>query len=307
MLSPGTHAVPRVALVTAAHVDPTRGDEGGLVAALAARGIDATWQAWDAPEVAWAGFDLVVLRSCWDYHRREAAFVRWLHALRDDGVRLANPVDRVLANRHKGYLLALAEHGIPIPDTELLPAGTSIDLGARLAALGWEDAVLKPAVSASADSTWRVRTAGLVPSALRLATLLEQRDMLLQRFLPAIGTGELSLIHIEGRFSHAVAKRPAEGDFRSQEEFGAQLACVEADAATREVAARALELQGADCLYARVDLVLDAAGPRLMELELIEPSLFLRLAPEALPRFAAAIADRARAGARKELERRVGR
>jgi glutathione synthase/RimK-type ligase-like ATP-grasp enzyme len=148
--------------------------------------------------------------------------------------------------------------------------------------LGGEDAVIKPAVSGTAWHTWRVRERGVSASQEEMQRLLLERDMLVQRYEPGVTEqGEWSLVFIGGFYSHAVLKQPRPGDFRSQGNFGGSVHGLEAPAALRNAAGRALALLGNGAAYARVDMIDSPQGPLLMEVELIEPVLFFNARPAA--------------------------
>jgi glutathione synthase/RimK-type ligase-like ATP-grasp enzyme len=271
----------RVALVTARKVDPFATDDAHLTRALASAGIDADWLAWDAHAADWPRYDLVVLRSTWDYPQRLAEFTAWLDAQHAAGVRLANSHAVVRDNLHKRYLARLAAAGLPVPALKLLPQGAKVTLAALAAELGSDDLVIKPAVSGTAWKTFRTRLHADPQAALD--ALLAERDTVVQRYLPEIGTGEWSLVYLGGEYSHAVLKRPKRGDFRCQGEFGGTVEARIPKAGLVQVADRVLA-RHPPTLYARVDLVVTAEGPQVMEVELVEPQLFFGPAPASLPR-----------------------
>ena len=252
---------------------------------------------WDDPRAAWAEFDAVVLRSCWDYYVRFGEFSRWLDDLERSGARLWNPAAVVRWNADKIYLRDLADDGLLLPGTEWLApeVGRVPDLGAVLERRGWDRAVVKPRVSASAHETWltdRGRAAGDQPRVAALCTG-GGKGVLVQEFVPELTTaGELSLVYVAGDFSHAVRKVAAAGEFRVQERFGGWSEPATAGAAALTAGARALARVPGPWLYARVDGVERAGRFLVMELEVFEPSLFLRHAPQAARRLAREIVSR---------------
>jgi len=297
----------RIAFATYSKEPGLVDDDRVAVAALEARGAEVRAAVWDDPGVAWGAFDAVVVRSCWDYHLRLAEFEGWLARLVARGVAVRNPPAVIRWNARKRYLLDLAARGVSTLPTVLLPVGGSDALGAALAALAaddparWRDVVVKPAVSASAFLTVRVRVGthadeGVADALRGFDALPAGSEVLVQPFAPSVAEiGETSLVYLGGRFSHAVTKRPAAGDFRVQEELGGSSRAADAPAALVAWGEGVLDAAGALCdvpvaeiTYARVDVLAEAA-PRLMELELVEPSLFLRHAPDAAERFADAI------------------
>jgi len=246
---------------------------------------------WDAAGVAWAAFDAVVVRSAWDYHLRPAQFLRWVGAVERAGTLLLNPPAVLRWNHHKSYLRDLALRGVETVPTICLPRGEEADLRRLLAARGWSEAVVKPAVSASAHETWRISGTPALVDQRRLQGLLQTGEVLVQPLLPEVRSpGEWSLVFFGGAFSHAMLKRPRAGDFRVQEELGGRAEPADPPPHLVEQAARALAAAAAPCLYARVDGVERAGRLVLMELELIEPVLYFGADVAAPDRFAAALA-----------------
>lgn len=289
-------------------------DQELLLGALRAAGLRVEMLAWDDPaSLRPADFDLCVLRSCWNYFGAPEAFLAWCaEAARDS--RLLNPLPVVRWNLHKRYLLELEAAGVPAVPTVLLERGAAAELPAVLAERGWRDVVVKPAVSAASYRTRRFRPGEAEAGREFLASLLAERDALVQPYLPsAEGPGERAVVWIDGEIRHAVRKSlrltgehervseeapvvPAE---RELAERAIELARTRALAgegagnATRSPDA-ANEREGGGLLYARVDLLADEAGElRVSELELIEPSLFLLQSPPALDRLVRAIAREA--------------
>ena len=267
-------------------------DDRLLLPALAAHGIEGAAAVWDDPAEDWGRFGAVVVRSCWDYHHKLAPFEEWTLRLEADGVPLWNPAPLLRWNARKTYLLDLAARGVPIVPTRFLHPPEVPALDAVLEDAGWVEAVVKPVVSASAHETWRAGR-GRVPDAARFARLAARMPVMVQPFLREVEReGEWSLCFFDGRFSHAVLKRPRPGDFRVQTDHGGVAQGAEASEALVASAAAALAAAGSPTVYARVDGCMLDGVFHLMELELLEPGLFLALEPRAPARFAAAIARR---------------
>ena len=282
----------RIAFVTYSGLPGLSNDDRLAVAELTRLGAQVDATVWDDPGVRWASYDRVVIRSCWDYHLRPGAFLDWLARLEEDGVSLWNPAPVVRANVDQGYLVDLAAKGVPVVPTMRLERGERADLPGLLAERGWDEAVVKPSVSASAFRTRRVRPEDAATAQEGLEEMLAASGALVQRFLPEIQTrGEWSFLFLGGEYSHAVLKRPKTGDFRVQEELGGSSVLERPGPALADQARAVTATIPRPWLYARVDGVEIDGVFTLMELELIEPHLFLGWEPDAPARFAEAILD----------------
>lgn len=279
-----------IALATSEELPELDPDDAPLVAALAERGLEPRPVVWSDPDVDWAAFDLCLVRSVWDYFHRPAEFLDWVGRV-GEAVPLWNPPETVRWNAHKSYLGDLAARGVPVIPTAWARRGEAADLAAILAERGWDDAVVKPAVSGGSRGLHRV--GDLAAAQAHLDALLAEGDAMVQPFLPSIGGGELSVICIEGEPRHAVRKTPRAGDIRVQPEHGGVVERAEPDAAEAEAVAAVLAALEHPALYARVDLVRGPGGePLLIELECIEPRLFLEQAPETAGHVADAVLAR---------------
>jgi hypothetical protein len=252
-----------------------------LRAALERAGVSAETRAWDDPSVEWGACAMAVIRSTWNYVRNHDAFLAWVDRCASLTT-LWNPASVVRWNSHKGYLLELAAKGLPVVPTTLLRRGSAARL--RLDA---DQVVIKPAVSAGSFGTIRVGRDELARAQAHLDQMLPERDMMVQPYLPSVEThGERSLVWIDGRFTHEIRKGARFSGDRQRVSGPLPVGAEE-----RAVAERIIAAAPGPLLYARVDLARDEAGhPQLMELELIEPSLFLEGAPAAASQLAAAIA-----------------
>jgi glutathione synthase/RimK-type ligase-like ATP-grasp enzyme len=233
---------------------------------------------WSDRDVDWPRFAGVVIRSCWDYHLRVEEFLSWIDGLERRGIPVVNSPSLIRWNVDKRYLEELSNKGIRIPDTLWLGCGEQVDLEFVCRQRGWKSAVVKPLVSASAYRTER-RDRGDVLG-----------PMMIQEYVEEIETqGEWSLMYFSGEFSHAVRKRARAGEFRVQSEFGGTAELDSAPADVRTAAEAALAATPSLPVYARVDLVQQSSIVALMELELIEPELFLKQSARASRRLAGAI------------------
>lgn len=278
----------RVVLATCRHHPALTASDELLAAHIRNDGATAQAMPWDDIVPAGLGDAVVCLRSTWDYHKRSDEFRAWIGALRAHRARVVNPAETVLWNMDKEYLAWLEARGIAIPETRWIAPGASFDLPQLLAGAGWDRAVLKPRISATAYGTHLVTAGSVLGAAERDA--LARSGALLQAFVPEIqAAGEISLVFFDGRFSHAVRKQPSPGDFRVQHEFGGTVGPAAASVALQDFGLRVLATIPCRWIYARVDIVDTARGPLLMELELIEPDLFLTFGGAAASRLADAL------------------
>jgi hypothetical protein len=306
----------RIALATCSALPDLDPDDFPLAAALVMRGADVQVAVWDDPSVLWGGFDLVVIRSTWDYAQRRGEFVAWAQRV-SQMTRLSNPFPVIRWNTDKHYLAELERAGVSVVPTlwlepELHLSGRA--LHTRFPAGG--DFVIKPAVSAGSLDTGRytainASSRGLaIQHAKRL--LGDERTVMIQRYLSSVDTeGEHAHVFISGEYSHSILKAAlldgpdvaVDGTYRPE-----RVSPISPDADEIEVArtvvrtARRLLTESSNgvpvesdpFLYARVDLVHDDEGrPVLMELEMVEPSLFFRYGDGSLDRFADAVIARA--------------
>jgi hypothetical protein len=281
--------VPSVRLVTAAHVPDMVPDDRELLYALGRRGVTTEVAVWDDPAVDWAAAAVTVVRSVFDYHLRRDEFIAWVDRI-EPLTRLFNSPEIIRWNSHKSYLRRLAASGIATVPTAWAERGHAVDLRALLTERSWSEAIVKPAVSASAHGTLKVGPANLAAGQAHLDALLRSTDALVQPYLHEIeSAGETSLIWLDGVQTHSV-RRPAGLHSPPDTMLGkpfdpppAELAFAHAVYAWIRPAP----------LYARVDL-LDTRdrGVLLLELELIEPALYLGHSTAVADTFAAAIERR---------------
>lgn len=275
-----------IAIATCRDLPNLNDDDRAVMDRLHQIGVEAVPCIWDDPSVNWVAYDAVLIRSVWDYTGRRADLLAWLDGLDAAGVLAWNPTDMIRWNSHKGYLRDLEGRGIKVVSTEWLTA--SDDPYQAMQVHGWLEAVLKPAVSASAINTHRLSLADPHPVQMSMA-----EDWLLQPYQPEVAqNGELSLIYFNGTYSHALLKRPAPGDFRVQEEHGGANTTVYPSVETIASGRAVLDVLDVMPLYARVDVLALPVGLLLMELEIFEPNLYLSYGDGAVEAFARAILER---------------
>ncbi len=282
----------RLALATCEAIPGVYPDDAHLVATLHSLGIEALPCVWTDAGVDWGGFDAVLIRTPWDYFQRPAEWSQWLDRL---PVPTINDAALLRWNADKRYLLELQGQGVAIIPTRIAEGAA---LSTVLGELDGRDLVIKPTVSGGAWHTVR-GVAGSPTFDAAVAQLPAELTYMIQDFIPQIvHDGEWSLLLFDGVFSHAVVKRPARGDYRVQGQFGGSVKAVDPSPALIDTAHNALRAAAAlghpDTAYARVDGVVVDGRFLLMELEVIEPALFLEGRPDAAERFAANLLARLR-------------
>lgn len=274
----------KIRIATCKELPEFDADAAPLAAALTRAGVEHELLAWDDPDVAWDEPGPTIIRSTWNYVEDVVAFLAWLDRVAAVGVVL-NPPSIVRRNIHKRYLLELANRGVPVVPTTVVEQGFAIDVPN-------ERCVIKPEVGAGSIST-RVFEANDPAAVAHCAELTAHGAALLQPYVTSVdGYGERSLVWIDGELSHAIRKSPR---FAGQAERVTGPFPITPE--EREVALAALAPIASELLYARVDLARDERGhPMVMELELVEPSLFFARHPPSVERFVDALYNRLVAG-----------
>ncbi|MEM6512593.1 MAG: hypothetical protein AAF660_06240 [Pseudomonadota bacterium] len=250
------------------------------------------WQvdklSWRA-DAEWGDFDLAYVCSPWDYHKDLNAFLEVVDQIDRSGCLLANPASTICWNADKTYLRTLSESGVPIVPSVWFDTFTSDSLKQAFKQFATDRIVIKPTVGASALDTHVLE--GVPADVSALEETYRDRPYFLQPFLQTVAdTGEYSLMFVDGAFSHAILKVPKAGDFRTQEEHGSDIRAFDAPTAMVEQAQSLVESLDPPVAYARVDYVHGDDGALwLMELELIEPSLYFRTSEGSAARFADAM------------------
>ena len=252
--------------------------------ALRKRGVEVDAVPWTGSRDL-SAYDLVLPLVVWGYHLKYEEWQRFLERIEAEQLPVTNPPRLLRWNSDKAYLKELAGKGIPTVETIEVESLDDDELAAAATRLGSEELVEKPPVSASATGTHRIRVGDEIPAEERT------RRMMIQPFLPSIATeGEYALIFFDGAYSHTVVKRPKRGDFRVQPHLGGSTEPSDPPSGGVELAQAALAAAPAEATYARVDIVRGRDGELLiMELELIEPALFLDVAPHGEDAFANAV------------------
>lgn len=259
---------------------------------LAEKGHKISFQVWDDEQVDWTAFDALIIKSPWDYFDKINAFYTWLDKLEALGCRVLNPVRTLRWNADKQYFKDMQTQGVTIVPTVWLEQGSTFDPDSVFEAIGREKIIVKPRVSGAAKNTLAISRAEAGDYTARLNDLLQNEPFLAQPFLEEIKTqGEWSFIFFNGRYSHSVLKKARPGDFRVQHFFGGSVHTPTPPAGMLQTASEIVRKFAQGCLYARVDGVELNGELVLMELELIEPFLFLSTSEGALERYYQALLD----------------
>lgn len=281
--------MPRIALATSTKYPNLTADDRLLLAPFAALGVEAEPAVWTDEAYPWASCSAVVIRSCWDYHLLPQRFLAWIAKLEAARSTILNPAPLIRWNVDKSYLRHLDRRETRIVPTLWVQDHAPIRVQDKLHELGWHKAVIKPRISATAYRT-EIVTMENADEAQPLFDDLERGPgAMLQKFMDGIALeGEWSLMFFGGTFSHAVLKQPKPGDFRVQSDYGGTARLLDPPSHVLESATRAVQAVE-PTVYARVDGVVEGGQFWLMELELIEPALFLAEHSAAPRRFAEAV------------------
>jgi len=259
-------------------------------AAMAARGWSVDTVAWRDATLDWNDFDAVYICTPWDYPQHQAQFLEVLHNIEKSTAVLVNPLPLVQWTLSKTYLRDLERRGAAIVPSLWFEEFAAPQLADCFATFGSDRLIIKPAIGANAQDTYLLQAPVAPALAARLQSVFAGRPFFVQPFIETIRTeGEFSLFYFAGGYSHAILKTPKAGDFRVQEEHGGAIRSVQPCAGLLATGQQLLSLVEPRPVYARADFV-RAADDRflLMELEVIEPSLYLRMDDGAADRFAAA-------------------
>jgi hypothetical protein len=252
---------------------------------------------WTVEDVAWKNksvdydqFELVVVRSTWDYQEDAEAFLACLKTIDDSSAALENAFELLSWNLSKQYLRDLEAKGVAILPTLWHERFEQAAVYSAFDYFDCEQLIIKPLISANADHTYLLSKADFPASVQTLTEVFCKRAFMLQAFEKSVqDIGEYSLFYFGGGFSHAICKLPAVGDFRVQEEHGGRLVSLQPTASMLALAAKTIEALPAPALYARIDMLETALGLAIIELELIEPSLYFNMDEGSAARFAQVI------------------
>lgn len=249
--------------------------------------------AWSDSTVDWTSFSCLIIKSTWDYFDFYKEFKTWIKLIRKLGVPVLNDLDTLEWNSSKRYLLEIQAQGFPVISGHIVEKGLKISSTDLLSTVASDVFIIKPVVSGGAKNTLKITKEEWGKYESQVQKLVDKEDYLIQPFIKEVQeVGEYSLIFFNNKFSHAVLKTPATQDFRVQHYFGGTVKHIQPSGKMLKSCQHLMDTFGKDTLYARVDGVECAGEFYLMELEMIEPYLFLTSCPEALSNYKNAIASR---------------
>lgn len=283
-------AMKRIVLATSSKLPDLYVDDQLFRDELNQLGYQAEAAIWDN-QIDWSVYDAVVIRSTWDYHHHLPAFLQWLDALKQLHIPVYNPIDLLRWNADKTYLSDLANKGVSIvPTVWLAPNEPHRPIVELLAEQGWQQAIIKPTVSAGSHLTVKFDANDTAEAEETLEQILQSSTAMLQPFLPEIQTtGEYSFVFFGGEYQFAMLKVPTPNEYRVQLEFGGAQLNVQPPSGLIEQAKQIITKLDYPTLYARVDGVDRNGTLLLMELELIEPFLFFAYNPGSAANMALAL------------------
>jgi glutathione synthase/RimK-type ligase-like ATP-grasp enzyme len=283
--------MPRVAFLTLENAADFVIDDALAITELQHRGWDAIELPWSRPDVDWDSFDLVIIRTTWDYHDHPEAFLETLARIDASRARLENALPVIEWNLDKQYLRTLESRGVTIVPSVWGHGGNATTFAALFTTLQDTEIVVKPTISGGAKDTFRLHAPLADVTLQHLVDTFDDRDWFAQPFVRSVITeGEYSVFYFNGRLSHTIQKLPKAGDFRVQEEHGGQIVGIPVTPELQRMADRVLATISPTPFQARIDLVrLENGALAVMEVELIEPSLYFRMDERAPANFADAL------------------
>lgn len=270
-----------------------------LLPYLQSKGLDINAEIWDNPATDWGKYDVAVLKTPWDYHQKSGQFKKWLDTIQAMGIQLMNDYDIVRWNMDKHYLAEIAQAGLDIIPCIFLEKGWKGEILHLFDKLQTGKLILKPCISAGSKHTIILQQEDIQRQTATALSLLETGDFMVQPYMEEIQDGEWSFIFFNNIYSHTIIKKPKSGDFRVQQIYGGSIIPVSPPQSYIDSAAVYLQRFAKHTLYARVDGLIVDGKFILMELELIEPFLYLSYSKNAVERYHKALV--------KQLEKTVSR
>lgn len=258
-----------------------------VINALKEKNLSVVKKDWNDSIFDWETTRSILFRSTWDYFDKFELFKKWFNKTKNKCL-MINSTETIEWNIDKHYLLDLQEHQIPIPNSEFIKRGSSIDLSLLMQKKNWNEIVVKPTISGAAKNTYRLKEEEIIQFGPTWEKLIYKEDFIVQEFQNNVITeGEVAMIVIGGKFTHAVLKKAKEGDFRVQDDFGGSIAIYNPSEEMVKLAEKCTRILTPIPSYARVDIIWDNLWElAVSELELIEPELWFRLNPNAAQKLA---------------------
>jgi glutathione synthase/RimK-type ligase-like ATP-grasp enzyme len=260
-----------------------------IISLLKSQNIKASPLVWNDNQINWHEFDALLFRSTWDYYKTADVFIQWLHAIKSMNIPTINEIDTIIWNVNKNYLKELQEKAVNIIPTEFISTSPDFNLD-FIHEKSWKECVIKPSISAGSFYTKRFSIEDISSIENEYKSLFSNHTLLIQEYEQLIETkGETSLIFFDKQFSHSIIKTPKQGDFRIQTQFGGQYTLYQPPTNVIEAAYFGLSQINENLCYARVDGIEKEDQFYIMEIELIEPDLYLQYYPEAKKMFVSSI------------------
>lgn len=280
-----------IALLTCENLPELTPADQLLIPELAKYNITASAKTWDDKTINWTDFDYLIFRNTWDYFEKETEFNLWLDHIEKLGIKTLNSIEIIKENKHKFYLRELEKNGIKIIPTLFIDKTNHLNLS-EIIPSHWKKMVIKPAFSGGAYQTKVFEITDVEKINTEYQPIAAQKELLLQPFMPEIQSlGETSFIFFNKKFSHCVNKKPVDGDFRVQSQFGGQYTLIQPSSELIDKAQKVVNQFKGDLLYARVDGIVMENELYLMEIECIEPDLYFNLSEGSHQRFVEAIVE----------------
>ena len=281
----------KIALLTCQNLPNLNLSDQQLIPTLAKHNIIATAAIWDDKSINWTLFDYLLFRNTWDYYEKENQFNTWLNHIQSLGIKTLNAIEIIQKNKHKFYLRDFYNQGITILPTVFIEKTTTLNL-AQIIPSHWKKAVIKPAFSAGSFQTQLFEVSQIEQINLQYQSIAQEKELLLQEYMPQIVTqGETSFIFFNKQFSHCVNKKPNEGDFRIQVQYGGKYTLIHPSQDLINQAQKIVNTFPDKLLYARVDGIIINNQLHLMEVECIEPDLYFNLSENSQTNFVNALLE----------------
>jgi glutathione synthase/RimK-type ligase-like ATP-grasp enzyme len=281
----------KIALLTCKKLPNLTESDQLLIPALAKHSINAKAVIWDDETVNWTDFNYLIFRNTWDYYEKQQEFDFWLEKIEKLGIKTLNSISIINQNKHKFYLRDFQKQGITILPTIFIDKTEDLNLS-KIIPKHWKKAVIKPAYSAGSYQTQVFEISETENINQQYKPIASEKELLLQEFMPQIQTlGETSFVFFNKKFSHAVNKKPVEGEFRIQSQFGGKYTSIEPSIELIAKAQKIVNTFQGDLLYARVDGIVIEKELHLMEIECIEPDLYFNLSENSQTKFVTALLE----------------